>query len=116
MRLNIRNFIAVFVLSLAGLAGSLSCDTAASSLQVATTNAAHVPNTDGNHKPAVVAVSYSTPAYSSFASSGTNAAIQDKSSVSAVPEVDIWTMLVAILGLAGMRLWRGGKKGLPAIN
>lgn len=110
MRLKIRNFIGVFALSLAGLAGSVSGDTIASSLQVATTNA------DGNHKPAVVAVSYSTPAYSSFASSGADAAIQEKSSVSAVPEVDIWTMLVAILGLTGMRLSRGGKKRLQAIN
>ncbi|WP_161984181.1 hypothetical protein [Sulfuriferula plumbiphila] len=111
--MNIRNFIAVFGLSLAGLAGSLACDTAASSLQVATTNVTHAV---GNHKSAVVAVSYRTPAYAGYASSVTDAAAVDKSSVSAVPEVDIWTMLVAILGLTGMRLWRGGKKGLPAIN
>ncbi|HUW28408.1 MAG TPA: hypothetical protein VMV97_07350 [Sulfuriferula sp.] len=112
MCLKIRNFIGAFTLSLAALAGSLSSDTVASSLQVVTANA------DGNHKPAVVAVSYSTPAYAypSFTSSGADAAIQDKSSVSAVPEVDIWTLLVAILGLTGMRLLRGGKKRLPAIN
>ena len=110
MRSKIRNFIGVFALSLAGLVGSVSSDTVASSLQVATTNA------DGNYKPAVIAVSYNTPVYSGFSSSGANGAIQDKSSVSAVPEVDIWTMLVAILGLTGMRLLRGGKKHLPAIN
>lgn len=113
MRLNIHNFMGIFVLSLAGFAGSLSSDTAASGMQVASTN---VTNVNGNHRPAVVAVSYSAAAYPSYASSRADAAVADKSSISAVPEVDIWTVLLAILGLIGMRLWHGGKKRLPTIN
>ena len=113
MRLKMRNFIGVFALSLAGLAGSLSGDTAASSLQEATRNAS---NAEGNRQPVVVAVSYGTPAYTSYASPEADAAVADKSGVSAVSEVGVWTVLLAILGLAGMRLRRGGKKYLPAIN
>jgi len=113
MRLKIHSFIGIFALLLAGFAGSLSSDTAASSPLVATTN---VTNVDRNHPPAVVAVSYRTSAFSSFTNSVTDAAIQDRSSVSAVPDVDIWTMLVAILGLISLRLWHGGKKRLPVIQ
>lgn len=117
MRLKIHNLIAAFVLLMVGSAGSLANDATATSLRTASTNET---SRDEKHKPAVVAVSYSPTAYSNFTISRTDAAIQhqsqDKPSVSAVPEVDIWALLIAILGLAGMRLRRGGKKYLPTLN
>ena len=113
MRLKIHRFIGIVALLMAAFSGSLSSDTAASSPLVATTS---VTNFDRNHRPEVVAVSYRTPAFSSFASTATDAAIQDRSSVSAVPDVDIWTVLVAILGLVSLRLWHGGKKRQPVIQ
>lgn len=117
MSLKIHNLIAAFALLVAGLAGSLSNDATATSLRIASTNET---SRDEKHKPAVVAVSYSPPVNSNLARSGANAEIQhksqDKLSVSAVPEVDKWALFIAMLGLAGMRLRRGGKQYLPTIN
>lgn len=111
MRLKIHKSIGMFAWSLALLAGSLPGDSIASSMQVAMTDVGV------NRKPAVVAVSYSTPVYAAYASpAADDASIPDKLSVSAVSEVDSWTMLAVILGLISMRLWRGGKKNLPVIK
>lgn len=115
VRFNIRNFIGVLALSLAGWASPLSSDASASGLQTATANGTGAHE---NRQPAVVAVSYSAPAYSymSYAGSAEDVTAADKPSVSAVPEVDSWTVLLAIAGLVGMRLLHGGKKRPPAIN
>lgn len=113
MPLKIHKFIGALALLMTAFAGSLPSATAASTSPAATTNATHATR---NHPPEVVAVSYRTPAFSSFAGSAAAAQIQDRSSVSAEPAVDVWTMLVALLGLVSLRLWHGGKKRLPVIQ
>lgn len=113
MHMKIGNYIAAFALLLAGLAWSLPIDTAASGLQKTNQNTSSV---NENRQPDVVSVSYEPAAYTNNDSPGEDAAVADKSSVSAVSEVSVWTLLVAVLGLAGMRLQRGGKKYLPVIH
>ncbi|KVW94975.1 hypothetical protein ABW22_11085 [Thiobacillus denitrificans] len=98
------------VWSLAILAGSVPGESVAG-MQVESTD------TRVNRQPAVRAVSYGAPVYEAYARPGVNdASNPDELSVSAVPEVDRWAMLAAILGLIGMRLWHGGKKNLPVIK
>ena len=113
MRLKIHRFIGVVTLLMAAFAGSLPSDTAASSSPEVTTNAT---NASRNRPPEVVAVSYRAPTFSGFANSATAVQVQDRSSVSAEPAVDVWTMLVALLGLVGLRLWHGGKRRQPVIQ
>lgn len=115
MRWKMHNFIGVVGLLQVGFGGLLSNDVAASSLLGPTTTLAQVPNLDRKHPTQVTAISYSPPTHISDAGSRMGAAIADKSMVSTVPEIDIWTVLIAILGLIGMRLWCGGKKRSSAI-
>lgn len=111
MRLKIADPIGKFAWSLAILAASLSSGSMASVQRAATTDM------DASRLPAVRAVSYGAPVY--YASPGAalkGASLSGASSVSVAPEVDGWTMLAAILGLVGMRLWRGEKRKLPVIK
>ena len=111
MRLKIHEVIGMFAWSLAILAGSLPLDSVASVLSVATTDMGV------NRQVSVRATSYGAPAYSAYSRPAVNdASSPGASSVSVVPEVDRWTMLAAILGLVGMRLWRSGKKKLLVIK
>ena len=111
MRLKINKVIGMFAWSLAILAGSLPLDSVASVQSVATTDMGV------NRQASVRAISYGAPVYSAYSRPAVNdASIAGASSVSVVPEVDRWTMLAAILGLIGMRLWRGGKKQLLVIK
>lgn len=111
MRFKTHNVIGMFTWSLAILAGSLPLDSVASVQSVATTDMGV------NRQASVRAISYGAPVYSAYASPAVNdASTPGASSVSVVPEVDRWTMLAAILGLIGMRLWRSGKKKLLVIQ
>lgn len=111
MRLKIHKAIGMFAGSLAMLAGSLPLDSVASVQSAATTEMGV------NRQASVRAVSYGAPVYTAYARPAVNdASIRGASSVSVVPEVDRWTMLAAILGLIGMRLWRSGKKKLLVIK
>lgn len=108
MRLKIHTFIGVFGWSLAILAASLPVDSMASG--------EHMTTADRRvyRQPAIRAISYRAPVYAAYA----RPVVKDSDtlSVSVVPEVDTWTMLVAILGLISMRLWRSGKKNLLVIK
>ncbi|OZA24810.1 MAG: hypothetical protein B7X93_11195 [Hydrogenophilales bacterium 17-61-9] len=110
MRLKIHNAIGVFAWSLAILAGSLP-GTSVASMR-------HVTATDSypDRQPAMRPASYSPPGYAYASFAVNDAPVSAKSSVSGVPEVDGRTMFAAILGLVGMRLWRGGEKTLPIIK
>jgi hypothetical protein len=113
MHMKIGNFVAVFALLLAGPASSLQNDTAATDLQKTNPNPSTIT---GYRQPAGASVSYETVANTNNAGYGADASVTYRSSVSAVPEVKVSAVLLAILGLAGLRLQRGGKKYLPAIN
>ena len=103
-------FLGIFSLLLAGL-GSMSSDvTASTRLERATTNVAHPPKLDRSQPTPVVAVSYRIPVLMVDATSRTSGAIAEKSIVSAKSKADIWTTLIAILGLISMRPWFSGKK------
>ena len=45
-----------------------------------------------------------------------NTGSPDKSSVSVVPQVGIWSLLAALAGLMLMRIWLGGKRKLSSIR
>ena len=109
MRLKLHKFIGMFAWSMAILAGSLPLDSVASVQRVATTDISV------NRQASVRTISYA-PAYSAYSSGGSDASTAGASTVSVVPEVDRWTMLAALLGLIGMRLWRSGKKKLLVIK
>lgn len=106
MRMKTHTALGVLAWSLAILAGSLPVDGVASGFRAETIDV------DVNRQPALrAAASYSAPVYSTYTRPAANDR-DDTLSVSVVPEVDSWTMLAAVLGLIGMRLWRGSKKNL----
>lgn len=106
MHMKIQTAIGVFAWSLAILAGSLPVDSVASGVR------AEAMDMEMDRQPTLRAsASYGAPVYSTYSRPAAN--VPDEAlSVSVVPEVDIWTMLAAILGLIGMRLWRSSKKNL----
>jgi hypothetical protein len=111
MRLKTHKLVGLFAWSLAILAASLPVDSVASVQRVATAEMGV------NRPPTVRAISYGAPVHSAYPKPAVNdVSIRSASRVSVAPEVDPWTMLVAILGLISMRLWRSGKKTLLVIQ
>lgn len=109
MRMKTHTAIGMFAWSLAILAGSLPVDSGASGLRAETIDM------DVNRQPALrAAASYSAPVYAYTRPAANDP--DDALSVSVVPEVDSWTMLAAVLGLIGMRLWRSSKKNLLVVE
>ena len=109
MRFKTHKLVGLFAWSLAVLAASLPVDSVASVQRVATT--------ERGVTPSVRTIAYGTPVYSVYSRPAVNdAPIRGASRISVAPEVDPWTMLVAILGLISMRLWRSGKKQLLVIQ
>lgn len=108
MRMKIQTAIGVFAWSLAIVGGSLPADGVASGLRAEAMDM----EMEMNRQPALRAsASYGAPVYSTYSRSAANGP-DETLSVSVVPEVDSWTMLAAVLGLIGMRLWRSSKKNL----
>ncbi|HQT33827.1 MAG: hypothetical protein ACYC39_12485 [Thiobacillus sp.] len=111
MRLKTHKLVGLFAWSLAILAASLPVDSVASVQRVATAEMGV------DRPPSVRTIAYGAPVYSAYSRPAVNdASSRGASRVSVAPEVDPWTMLVAILGLISMRLWRSGKKKLLVIQ
>lgn len=111
MRLKTRNAIGILTWAVAILATSMSSNSFASTQRVTTTDA------NVEHRPAVRTLSFNAPAYTGYIRPDVSEAPDpDRPSVSAVAEVDSWSMFAAVLGLIGMRLWHSGKKNMPIIK
>lgn len=111
MRLKTHKLVGMFAWSLAILAASLPVDSVASVQRVATAEM-------GVNRPSSArTIAYGAPVYSAYPRPAVNdASSRGETRVSVAPEVDPWTMLAAILGLIGMRLWHSGKKKLLVIQ
>ena len=111
MRFKTHKLVGLFAWSLAILAVSLPVDSVASVQGVATAEM-------GVNRPlSVRTIAYGAPVYSAYPRPAVNdASSRGASRVSVTPEIDLWTMLAAILGLISMRLWRSGKKQLLVIQ
>lgn len=83
-----------------------------------------IPSADlGDARPgAVVKVAYGAQGAASRAIYAAPAAVTSESRPGAAPasggvgEVELWQLGLAVLGLAGIRMWRAGKKSLPLLG
>jgi len=111
MRSKIRNSLVMSVFSLTLFVSVLAGDTVSSDVQWPSSDSLVIS------KPALVAMYYTAPYRPTPAIPAVNVVPpQDTFSLSTDPEVDIRTLLIVVLGLIGMRLWRSGKRSLPAIG
>ena len=111
MRLIMRNYIAIMILSLGGLSSSL----ADSSAPIPQSETSLVSSFSVN-SPILGTASNKVPAYLNYLQDDNDAVQGDRFPVSTVADVDIWTLLAVIFGLIALQLWNRGDRRLHVIN